>query len=268
MRTPRKSISSVPSRVAVAISVALLALAPTACRSGRDVEVHVRSIGIDPTTRSPVVLLEDRDTEVALPIWIGSAEAHAIAMEVEGLDPPRPMTHDLLRDALQGAGVSLEKVVIEGFEDDTYFARLHLRSLRRNFDLDARPSDAIALALRFDCPIYARESLLHGATAISLRAEKLNRKLTTTAGITVQDLDADLADVFGVDPRRGGVVVTDVAPALRGKVRRGDVILGVDGAAVHSAEELVKALGRAGRRATTLHVRRGGRDVRVELDRG
>ena len=259
------TLSRLPAMRAVLVAVATAALWAAGCQSSADVEVQVRGIGIDPATRSPVVLLEDRQRKVALPIWIGSAEAHAIAMEVEGLAPPRPMTHDLLRDALAGAGVELEKVVIESMRNDTYFARLYLRSLRRSFDLDARPSDAIALALRFGCPIYARASLMEGATAISLRAEKLSRRLTTMSGLTVQDLDADLAEIFGVDPRRGGVVVTDVAPAWRSRVRRGDVILGVDGSAVRSADELVERLTRARHRGAVLSLRRGDRDLRVDV---
>jgi bifunctional DNase/RNase len=242
-----------------------LTLAAAGCRSSTDVEVRVHSVGVDPATRAPVVLLEDRSRQVALPIWVGSAEAHAIAMEAEGMKSPRPMTHDLLRDALAGAGVAVEKVVIESLHGDTYHARVHLRSLRRNFDLDARPSDAIALAMRSGSPIYASESLMRGATVVSTRGENLIRRLTTVAGLTVQNLDADLADAFGVDPGRGGVVVTNVAPPLRGLMRRGDVVLGVDGTALQSADELVELLGRARTGGALLDVRRRGRDLRIEL---
>lgn len=251
------------------LTAAVLALLPTlaaaGCHSSTEVEVRVHSVGVDPATRAPLVLLEDPSRHVALPIWIGSAEAHAIAMEAEGVKSPRPMTHDLLRDALAGAGVVVEKVVIEALRGETYHARVHLRSLRRNFDLDARPSDAIALAMRSGSPIFASESLMRGATVVSTRGENLIRRLTTVAGLTVQDLDADLADVFGVDPGRGGVVVTHVVPPLRGRVRRGDVILGVDGTAVQSADELVELLGRTRSGGAVLDVRRRDRDLRVEL---
>lgn len=261
-----KKTSPISCRSGLAAALALVALAAGGgCGGPADVEVRVHSVGIDPATRSPVVLLEDRRRGIALPIWIGSAEAHAIAMEAEGFAAPRPMTHDLMHEALAGAGVMVEKVVIEALRDETYFARVHLRSLRRNFDLDARPSDAIALALRFGCPIYARAALLEGATVVSMREAPPAHRLTTAGGLTVQALDADLAEIFGVPPERGGLVVTDVAPALRGTVRRGDVILGVDGTAVRTAAELVERLRAAGRDGPVLQLRRGERDLRVAL---
>jgi len=249
----------------IAALCGLLLLTVSACGRTDEVEVHVRSIGFDSENRAPVVVLEDRRNEVALPIWIGAAEARSIAMEFEQLDAPRPMTHDLLQHALLESGVRLHKIVIESLREETYYARLYLRSLRRNFDLDARPSDAIALALRFGCPIYVNATLMQGPTVVSLRSASVEHQLTTAAGITFQNLDAVLAEVFGIDPERGGVVVTDVAPWQRSGIRRGDVILGVGGNYLRTAAELIERLAHAGGEGVTLNVRRGKRELRVGL---
>jgi len=131
------------------------------------VEVRVAHLGLDRTTNSPVVILREKDGAGVLPIWIGPAEASAIAMELEGVKPPRPMTHDLLKQVLVGLGATLKRVNISAVKERTYFAELLDHQDDRVFQFDARPSDSIALALRLQAPIFADRSLLDQAVSDS-----------------------------------------------------------------------------------------------------
>ncbi|HEU4570614.1 MAG TPA: bifunctional nuclease family protein [Gemmatimonadales bacterium] len=128
------------------------------------IEVTVAHLGLDRTTNAPVVILREKGGARILPIWIGPAEAGAIAMELQGMKAPRPMTHDLLKQVVLGCGAALHRVVIASVRDNTYFAELHLRRPGEDPVLvDARPSDSIALALRLHAPIFAAETLLRDA---------------------------------------------------------------------------------------------------------
>ena len=131
------------------------------------VEVRVAHLGLDRTTNSPVVILREKDGAGVLPIWIGPAEASAIAMELEGVKAPRPMTHDLLKQLLVGLGATLKRVNISAVKERTYFAELLVHLDDRVFQFDARPSDSIALALRLQAPIFADRSLLDQALSDS-----------------------------------------------------------------------------------------------------
>ncbi len=124
------------------------------------IEVTVAHLGLDRTTNTPVVILQEKDGSRVLPIWIGPAEASAIAMELQGLKPPRPMTHDLLKTVITGLGASVRRIQISGLKDKTYFAELWLAREDHLFQLDARPSDSIALALRVHAPIFTDPDLL------------------------------------------------------------------------------------------------------------
>jgi bifunctional DNase/RNase len=124
------------------------------------VEVLVAHLGLDRTTNSPVVILREKEGAGVLPIWIGPAEASAIAMEMQGVKAPRPMTHDLLKQVLIGMGATLKRVNISAVKERTYFAELLVQREERVYQFDARPSDSIALALRLQAPIYADASLL------------------------------------------------------------------------------------------------------------
>jgi uncharacterized protein len=128
-----------------------------------DVEVRIRGLVIDPATNMPIVVLKDVSSDTVMPIWVGSFEANAIAIEIEKLAAPRPMTHDLTRNLIRNLNGALEKVVITELRDDTFFAILWLRQDNEAITVDARPSDAIALALRADCPIYVSEQVLQSA---------------------------------------------------------------------------------------------------------
>lgn len=127
------------------------------------IEVTVAQLGLDRTTNSPVVILREKDGARVLPIWIGPAEASAIAMELQGIKPPRPMTHDLLKTVITGLGASVRRILISALKDKTYFAELLLAREDHLFQLDARPSDSIALALRVNAPIFTDPDLLEQA---------------------------------------------------------------------------------------------------------
>jgi bifunctional DNase/RNase len=128
--------------------------------------MRVRRVALD-QQNNPVVLLVDEDETIALPIWIGQAEAMAIAMRLQSVQPPRPMTHDLLARVLEQLATKVLKVVVSDVRDATYYAEIHLSRNGTAYVIDSRPSDAIALALRADAPIFVEEKV--AAQAISLR---------------------------------------------------------------------------------------------------
>jgi bifunctional DNase/RNase len=120
-----------------------------------EIEVKIRALMMDPNSGTPIIILKDVQSETMLPIWVGAYEANAIALEIEKIAPPRPMTHDLLRNLIVELGVRVERVVVTNLRDNTFFAVIEMRNSDGDrMVLDSRPSDAIALALRADCPIY------------------------------------------------------------------------------------------------------------------
>jgi len=124
------------------------------------VEVSVQSLRLDHSTETPVVILKERSGERLLPIWIGAPEASAIAVQLAEWEFPRPLTHDLIVSVVGGLGAELEKVVIDRVEESTYYAELVIRRNGKTITVDARPSDSIAIALRFNAQIFAQEELL------------------------------------------------------------------------------------------------------------
>jgi len=120
-----------------------------------EIEVKIRALMMDPNSGTPIIILKDVQSDTMLPIWVGAYEANAIALEIEKHAPPRPMTHDLLRNLIVELGVRVERVVVTSLRDNTFFAVIEMRNSDGDrLVLDSRPSDAIALALRADCPIF------------------------------------------------------------------------------------------------------------------
>ena len=128
-----------------------------------DIEVRIRGLMMDPATNMPIVVLKDVASDTVMPIWVGIFEANAIAIEIEKVAAPRPMTHDLTRNLIRHLNARLERIVITELKDDTFLAVLWLRQGDEAVTIDARPSDAIALALRADCPIYVTEQVMQSA---------------------------------------------------------------------------------------------------------
>ena len=125
-----------------------------------EIEVQIRGLMLDPVTNMPIVVLKDVASELVLPIWVGVFEANAIALELEKTATPRPMTHDLLRNFARGLGAEVTRVVVSDLRGDTFFATVWLKQGEEPLTIDARPSDAIALALRVDCPIFVSERVM------------------------------------------------------------------------------------------------------------
>ena len=131
-----------------------------------EVEMQIRGLMIDPLTNMPIVVLKDVASDTVLPIWVGIFEANAIALELEKTATPRPMTHDLMRNMARGLNAVVRKVVVSELRDDTFYAVIWMEQDGETVALDSRPSDAIALALRWDCPIFASREVLDTAKQI------------------------------------------------------------------------------------------------------
>ena len=137
-----------------------------------EVEMKIRGLMMDPVTNMPIVILKDVGGNSVLPIWVGVYEANAIALEIEKVSTPRPMTHDLIKTLLLGLNAGLRKIVVSELKDDTFYAVIWLDRDGELISVDSRPSDALALALRLDCPIYVEESVLKSPKLASSTSEK------------------------------------------------------------------------------------------------
>ena len=134
----------------------------------KEIEFKIKGLMMDPLTNSPIVVLQDTQSDTLLPIWVGIFEANAIALQIEKIDTPRPMTHDLIKGLLNQLNASVTKIVVTELRDNTFYALIFLNVSGKMMTVDSRPSDAIALALRTDSPIYVTEDVIaKSATAAS-----------------------------------------------------------------------------------------------------
>jgi hypothetical protein len=140
-----------------------------------EIEMKIRGLMMDPVTNMPIVILKDVNGNAILPIWVGIYEANAIALEIEKISTPRPMTHDLLKNVLVGLNASVKKVVVNELRDDTFFALIWVEQDGQVISIDSRPSDALALALRLDCPIFVEEEVLKNSK-LSAASEKVTNE--------------------------------------------------------------------------------------------
>lgn len=139
-----------------------------------EVEMKIRGLMMDPATNMPIVVLKDVSSDIVLPIWVGVYEANAIALEIEKVTTPRPMTHDLIKNILIGFDTHVHKIVVSELRDDTFFAVIWMEREGKVISIDSRPSDALALALRLDCPIYVDEEVLKSSKAASTSADRVS----------------------------------------------------------------------------------------------
>src|SRR6202041_325860 len=139
-----------------------------------EVEMKIRGLMMDPVTNMPIVILKDVGSANVLPIWVGIYEANAIALEIEKVSTPRPMTHDLIKTLLTGLDAGIRKVVVSELREDTFYAAIWLEFNCELISVYSRPSDALALALHHDCPIYVDDSVLKSSKATSAVADKVN----------------------------------------------------------------------------------------------
>jgi len=141
-----------------------------------EVEMKIRGLMMDPVTNMPIVILKDINGNAVLPIWVGVYEANAIALEIEKVATPRPMTHDLIKNLLVGLNTSVQKVVVNELKEETYYALIWLEQNGQIISIDSRPSDALALALRLDCPIYVEEGVLKNSKLATASSEKVTNE--------------------------------------------------------------------------------------------
>jgi bifunctional DNase/RNase len=154
-----------------------------------EIEVKIRALMMDPNSGTPIIILKDVNSETMLPIWVGAYEANAIALEIEKIAPPRPMTHDLLRNLIVELGLTVDRVVVTSLRDNTFYAVIEMSGEDGEaMRLDSRPSDAIALALRADCPIFVDVDVIQ-ASRNSVSDEETESEQNTT--------EEDWPDVIG-----------------------------------------------------------------------
>jgi bifunctional DNase/RNase len=138
-----------------------------------EIEMKIRGLMMDPVTNVPIVILKGIEGNALLPIWVGVYEANAIALEIEKISTPRPMTHDLIKNVLTGLECSVHKVVVNQLKDDTFYAIIWLEHGGKLISIDSRPSDALALALRTDSPIFVDEEVIKSSKSSAAKQEKL-----------------------------------------------------------------------------------------------
>ena len=141
---------------------------------GMEIEMKIRGLMLDPVTQLPIVILRDLSGDSVLPIWVGAYEANAIALEIEKVVTPRPMTHDLIKNVLLGAEMNIHKVVVSELKEDTFYAVIWLERGGELMSIDSRPSDALAMALRLDCPIFVDEDVLKSSKVSQAVSDKTN----------------------------------------------------------------------------------------------
>jgi hypothetical protein len=137
-------------------------------------EFKIKGLIMDPLTNSPIVILQSVEKNTLLPIWVGIFEANAIALQIERIDTPRPLTHDLIKNILLQLDANVDKIVVTDLQENTFYAVIHLRMNGDRITIDSRPSDAIALALRTDAPIYVTEEVINNSRNINLEKENLD----------------------------------------------------------------------------------------------
>jgi len=136
------------------------------------IEMSIKGLMVDPITNTPIVILRDKDGQRVLPIWVGIFEANAIALQIENVTTPRPMTHDLLRNVIQDLKATVQKIVVCDLQENTFYALIYLALNGDTLTIDARPSDAIALALRTRAPIFVEDTVIDNAKPFDVASDK------------------------------------------------------------------------------------------------
>ena len=227
--------------------------------------MQVANVGYDQETGAHYVLLQDDTKSRELPIMIGESEANAIMFSIQGVKPPRPFTHDLMRSIIAQTGNGVDRIVIADLHDEIYYAKIYMDKGR--YAIDSRPSDAIALAMAMNAPIYVNPKLLES----SLASESGGGKIPDTAralGLTVEQLTPELALYFD-EPNERGVLVSEVSPAAqKAGIARGDIVIKVNDRAVTAPDDFsqnASALKSGG--VVKLTLIRGGANRTVTLNR-
>ena len=204
------------------------------------VKVKFHNLTIDPQSKQPVVLLADFDERRALLIWIGFFEARAIHSEMQGIEPLRPLTHDLLKRIIQKADGTIDHIVITRIKENVFYATIVIKQDDSLTEIDARPSDSIVMALKFKAPIYVARKLFDDM-AISIAEQK---EIEDQYGVSIQDLTPALAKYLAFESNQG-VLVSDVkagSQAEKDGVETGDIIVEIDGERIEDILSVKNAL--------------------------
>ncbi|HTT76010.1 MAG TPA: bifunctional nuclease domain-containing protein [Candidatus Binataceae bacterium] len=258
---PAKSIILAATAAIIGSCALLACLGDRNVRSTRnEVRVKVTDVGFDENSNSHYVTLEDQNGSRAMPIMIGEDQARTIMLELSGIKPDRPLTADLLRNVIVQTGNHVDRVVIDGMRNQVFYAEIYLD--HAHYVVDSRPSDAIALAMAAQAPIYV-SSPVFDASAQELGATP--PQFSSRDGITVQDLAPAIAAYFGVPPS-SGVLVADLAPQAGNALKRGDIITQVDGRPVTNPAAFKKPDDEVPGTPFKLEVLRDGRALTIVLD--
>ncbi|MCP4658027.1 MAG: PDZ domain-containing protein [bacterium] len=229
---------------------------------------EVTTIGWDALSNSPVVLLRELESGQVLPIWIGLAEARAIGLALHGIEPPRPMTHDLMVNLLSNLDARLEEVLVSELRGDTYYALLKLWVAGEGEPrwIDSRPSDGLALALRTGAAIRISARLLDELPEYQFLAPDSSEQVVRALGLTVAAVDDELREEFSLPDRAGIVVIAASGAAERRGLRRGDLIVEINGRPPSEPLDLLEAIS-DDPDAETLRITywRDGEETTVEL---
>jgi bifunctional DNase/RNase len=256
----------------------LLAAVVAACSCGRspsnssesakispdEVRVQVARVGFDDQSGANYVLLVDEKESRALPIMIGESEAQAIMLALHGIKPERPFTHDLIRSIIGKTGNKVDRIVIADLRDEIYYATIYMDGGR--YSIDSRPSDAIALAMGMNAPIYVNDKLFESAPAIGLSAGGKIPDTARALGLTVEQLTPDLASALGEPAARGVLVSAVSTSASKAGVARGDIVTRVGDRDVKALDDFSRQVASAGNGgAVTLTLDRDGSSRTVTL---
>ncbi len=232
------------------------------------VEMRVRGVTMDPERHSPIVILEGNQGHEAFPIWIGLPEARAIALELEGVDTPRPLTHALLNNILVNLKIGVRRIFINDLRNNTYFARIDLQRDSEKITIDARPSDAIALAIRANAPIFVAHKVLEATRTVILTGPGTQEHSAKMCGIYVQRLTPQLARIFNLTTT-DGILVASAEPERHTEgrdVRRGDVITEADGTKIKTIQDFQDLCrNKEAGEEVVLHVTRDQRPIELKL---
>jgi uncharacterized protein len=230
------------------------------------ISVELATVGVDAIQRTPVVLLRESGSGKIVPIWVGVPEAQAILRTMLGVDMPRPMTHDLLASVIRELGATVEEVVVHDLQETTFIGRIRLRLNNGTeiVDIDSRPSDALALAIRTDAPIFVAEALLADPPDFDFLAPEADEQVVRILGVTVVNPTAALRERFDLGDRPGLVAVGVSGEAAERGLRRGDLIVTVNGVAPTEPMDFLNAV-LAAEEVVEIVYWRDGEEHRIEL---